>query len=573
MKTEAGFRAAPSLRWLAAFIVPSVAVLQFLAASESDYLPDDGERAIVPFHLDAKGEQQAAAMAHFVTGVLQEESDGPEKALESYREVLDLDPGYTKLAIEVAYDCLRRGETTEAIGLLKDAIKAKPQAPEPALALSSIYLRHLRKPDLALRYAETALKADPGRFAAYEALWEIAQAQGDVAGCTKVLDRAVRARTTNTAFWLQLADFLTNSSDGNAFVDQKTAAKLTICLEKAAQTSGDDGESLARIADFYILNRQYGKAADFYRRAVDLKPTLPGINERLAGTLVELGRNNEAIPVLEKVIAGNPLSLPAYDQLYKLYEDRGDHEKALRSVEQALIIDKANFARQRDLMLLLLRTGKINEAIDRAAEARRLFPQVPFFTYVQARALAAARRNDEAMRAFARAQMESSAIDPSLLSGLFYFDYACAAQQAGSYDKAAELFKKSIELDPTNAEAYNALGFMWIEQKENLDEAEGLIRKALTFDPTNGAYIDSLGWLYYQTGKYDAALTELLRASKALPEPDSVVYEHIGDAYRALNRTAEAVLYWQKSAQLDPSNKALLSKIDAATEKVAQKPR
>ena len=573
MKTAVGFRAAPSLRWLAVLIVPAAAGLHSLAASESDYLPDDGERAVVPYHLDAKGERQADAMAHFVTGVLQEESDGPEKAIESYRKVLDLDPGYTKLGIEIAYDYLRRGETTEAIGVLKDAIKARPDAPEPSLALSSIYLRHLNKPDLATRYAEAALKADPGRFAAYEALWEIAQYQGDAAGCAKVLDRAVRAKTDNANFWLQLAQFLANSKEGDAFADPKTAAKLVTCLDNAARAAAGDADTLVRIADFYLLNRQYAKAADFYRKTAAINPTLPDLNEKLAGTLIEIGSKDEAIPVLEKIIAANPLALQAYDQLYHLYEDRGDHEKALRAVEQALIIDKASLIRQRDLMVLLLRTGRIDEAGKRAAEARKLFPQVPFFTYVQARALAATKHSDEAMLMFEQVLMESTAADPTMLSGLFYFDYACAAQQAGRYVKAAELFRKSIELDPNNAEAYNSFGYMWVEQKQNLDEAEQLIRKALTFDPDNGAYIDSLGWLLYQRGQYDAALAELLRAAKALPMPDSVVYEHIGDAFHALNRTAEAVLYWQKSVQLDPSNKALLSKIDASTDKVAQKPQ
>ncbi|HVE17326.1 MAG TPA: tetratricopeptide repeat protein [Chthoniobacterales bacterium] len=572
MKTAVRLGARPSFRWLLALILPTAAGLHFLAASESDYLPDDGERTIVPFHLDPKGESQADAMAHFVTGVLQEESDGPEKAINSYRKVLELDPGYTKLGIEVAYDYVRRGETTEAIGILKDAIKAKPEAPEPALALSSIYLRHLNKPDLASRYAEAALKADPGSFAAYESLWEISQYQGDAAGCAKVLDRAQRAKTDHAAFWLQLAEFLANSNEGDPFSNPKIAAKLTDYLEKAAKGSDQDGESLAKIADFYLLNRKYDKAATYYQKAAELKPNLPNLNEKLAGALVELGRKDDAIPVLERVVAGNPLALQAYDQLYRLYEERGDHEKALTRVEQALIIDKTNVLRHRDLLLLLLRTGRIDAAITRAEEARKLFPQVPFFTYVEARALTAAKRNDEALRAFEQVLVESSSSDSTMLNGLFYFDYACAAQQAGHSVKAAELFQKSIELDPKNPEAYNALGYMWIEQKQNLPESERLIRKALTFDPENGAYLDSLGWCFYQSGKYEEALAELLRAAKAMPESDSVVFEHIGDTYRALNRTAEAVLYWQKAIQLDPGNKVLLGKIDAATDKVAQKP-
>jgi tetratricopeptide (TPR) repeat protein len=109
---------------------------------------------------------------------------------------------------------------------------------------------------------------------------------------------------------------------------------------------------------------------------------------------------------------------------------------------------------------------------------------------------------------------------------------------------------------------------MWVERGENLDEAERLIRKALALDPGNGAYIDSLGWLLYQRRDYPGALEELLRAAKALKQPDAVVMEHIGDAYRGLNRTAEALLYWQKAAALDRGNKALASKIDEAAAKV-----
>jgi tetratricopeptide (TPR) repeat protein len=572
MRTGSGLRAASLPGWLVACVLPLTMAGQFLAAGESDYLPNEADRAAVPFDLDAKAERQAQAMAHFVTGVLDEESQGAERALESYREVLRLDPGFTRLAIEVSYDYLRRGATTAAIGVLKDAIKARPQEPSPALALSSIYLRHLRKPDLATRYAELALKADPNRFSPYEMLWEIQQAQGNAAGCAAVLERASRSKTTRTTFWLQLADFLANSSSGNAFSDPRTAAKIVACLDKAAQFAGNDAVALARIADFHVLNRQHAKAADFYGKAAELKPSLPNIHERLAASLIELGRKREAIPVLEKVIASDPLALAAYDQLYVLHEERGDFAKALNAIEQALLIDRNNFGRQRDLMLLLMRTGRVEGLAERAGEARKLFPQVPFFTYVQARAYAATGRNEEAMKAFERTIVEAATGDPSILGGPFYFDYACAAQQAGRSAEAAELFRKSLELDPNNADAYNALGYLWVERNENLDEAEQLIRKALNIEPGNGAFLDSLGWLYYQRGKYAEALVELLRASKALPQPDPVVLEHVADTYRALNRTAEAVLYWQKAAQLDPSNKALLGKIDAATGKVAQQP-
>jgi tetratricopeptide (TPR) repeat protein len=387
-----------------------------------------------------------------------------------------------------------------------------------------------------------------------------------------VLDRALRAKSTDAAFWLQLSEFLMNSTERNPFDDAKLAPKVKTCLERAARFGASDAETLARIADFYALNHRYAEAADFYQRAADLKPTLANINERLAGTLLELGHKEAAIPALEKVVSNNPLNLAAYDQLYPLYEERGDFEKALTSIQQALIIEKANPARQRDFLVLLLRTGRFETAATAASEARRLFPKDPFFTYAQARALAAAKHSEESLELFERTITESATLSPTVLTGLFYYDYACAAQEAGHSDEAAKLFQKSIDLDPSLADAYNALGYMWVEQKQHLDEAERLIRKALALDPENGAYLDSLGWLHYQRGEYEQALAQLLHAVKAMPGPDAVVFEHVGDTYRALKRTAEALLYWQKAVQLDPGNKTLLTKIDSSTDKMAQKP-
>jgi tetratricopeptide (TPR) repeat protein len=142
----------------------------------ADVLPSDAPETARS--LDAKGQRKADALAWFVNGLFEEESDGPEKALESYRKALALDPANTDLAIKVAYDYLRRGETAEAISVLKDAVKASPKETGPYLALSATYLRHLHKPDQAAKYAQTAIEIAPKTFAPYEALWEVYLSNG-----------------------------------------------------------------------------------------------------------------------------------------------------------------------------------------------------------------------------------------------------------------------------------------------------------------------------------------------------------------------------------------------------------
>src|SRR5581483_5628684 len=52
--------------------------------------------------LRAEGLHKADALAHFVEGVACEENGEMERALEAYRKVLNVDPGYSQLASRVA---------------------------------------------------------------------------------------------------------------------------------------------------------------------------------------------------------------------------------------------------------------------------------------------------------------------------------------------------------------------------------------------------------------------------------------------------------------------------------------
>ena len=540
----------------------------------ADLLPADTPEAARA--LEAKAQRKADALAWFVNGLFEEESDGPEKALESYRKALALDPANTDLAVKVAYDYLRRGETAEAISVLKDAVKAAPKETAPCLALSSTYLRHLRKPDLAAKYAQTAIEIAPKTFAPYEALWEVYLSGGQTAKAEQVLEKAARSKSTDPDFWLSLAELSSRSvlRDAGASLSEVEFQRVGRLLEKAAACGENDPAALSKIGDLYVLTRQTEKALPFYRKVVELKASYPQIREKLAGCLIETGQTDAAIEVIEDLVKVNPLSVAAYDQLTQLYLKAGHLQKALASARQALLMEPQMLPRHLQVIDLLFKQKEYFTAAAALADARKRFPQAGLLTYYHGVALSQIKHHDEAMRAFERALVEAGNSQPDLLNADFYFDYGAAAEQAGQYVKAGELFRKSIELDPSNAaRSYNYLGYMWVERSENLDEAGQLIRRALEMEPTNGAYLDSLGWLYFRQGKFEEALTELLRAAELLPEPDAVVFEHIGDACDKLGRKAEAVLYWQKALQLNPQSKDVGAKLDKAAEKVAKQPQ
>ena len=187
--------------------------------------------------------------------------------------------------------------------------------------------------------------------------------------------------------------------------------------------------------------------------------------------------------------------------------------------------------------------------------ARKKFAMFPSMSpSILAIALSQAKRHPEAMAAFSDAKAEAEASREDLLNAEFFFLYGEAAEQAGMVDKAAELLKQCLEMEPNgqfSAEACNYLGYMWVDRGEHLEEAGELIKKAISLEPDKGEYLDSLGWLYFKKGEPERALTELLRAQESIlretKKDDATVLEHIGDVYSKLGKTTEALSYWQKS--------------------------
>jgi len=213
-----------------------------------------------------------------------------------------------------------------------------------------------------------------------------------------------------------------------------------------------------------------------------------------------------------------------------------------------------------------------DRAVKLLGDARRRFPGAPEIVYYLGIAQREAKQSQQAVATFEEALHEAQLEeDDDFVNAKFYFNYGAAAEQAGLYNKAADLLRKSIALDPDNsAEACNYLGYMWADHNMNLEEAETMIRRAMQSEPNNASYLDSLGWVEFRKGQLDRALEDLLRAAKTAEHEDPVVFEHIGDTYLKLNRTREALEAWQKALSLDPKNKNLADKIQTTKKMIGK---
>jgi tetratricopeptide (TPR) repeat protein len=130
---------------------------------------------------------------------------------------------------------------------------------------------------------------------------------------------------------------------------------------------------------------------------------------------------------------------------------------------------------------------------------------------------------------------------------------------SNDHTKAIKIFRRVLQIDPENSEGLNSLGYMYAEDNIHLDEAVGMIRQAIAIDPANGAYDDSLGWALYKKGMYAESLTALQKAQTFIE--DEILYDHLGDVYKALKQYALASQYWHKSLDLDPHQVLVQQKI------------
>lgn len=534
--------------------------------------------------LKEEGQLKAEALAKFIQGAALEENGEVEKALEAYRQVLNVDPGQAELASRVATLLTRQDEFPEAIDILKDAIKANPKADEAYLQLAFIYSHYLKKTDQAVDYVNRALALDPTNIDAYQRLYEIHLAAGDEKKARQALDRAGKVQSSDPVFWTRLgklyaAILLKPDMEPN----QQDVVTVNNIFRKAADNGHDDAAVLKEIADHYASSQQIAEAIPLYLRVLELQPDDTNAREKLATGFILTNQSAKATAMLEQIIKEHPEKYQSYDLLAQVLDDQAralqrDNKtveakavfsKAAANYEQSLLVNPGHAITYIRLAELLLGPVKDPEhAVKILMEARRRFPETAEMVYYLAIALREAKHTQQAVTTFEEALHESELDSAEIANARFYFDYGATAEQAGLYDKAAELFKKSIALDPTNsAEACNYLAYMWAEQNTHLDEAAEVIQRALQADPKNGAFLDSLGWVEYRQGKYEQALNDLLRAVQNMPHDDAVVHEHLGDTYLKLGRATEALEAWQKARRLDPNNKNLPEKIENAKAK------
>jgi len=506
-------------------------------------------------------ERRTSAHAHYAAAVLHDWDEEPELAAAEYLKAALADPGNETLAMEVSQRLLQLKQHEQALELLTKAT-AQPSASGALFARLGLIYSLLGKKEQAIEANKTAIKKAPDSITGYRHLAQIYLQSGRYDEGLKVLDQAAAQTQVDAAFLIELAEHYNNFlRPSSADTIKPRALDL---LNRAAQLKPANPLLMQKLADGFTLVGSVDKATELYLKLLERFPTLPGLREKLTDLYLRKQDRKHAAEQLEEIIRNNPTNPQAYYVLGSIAYEEKNLKEAIEYFNKTLLLNPAfNEQVYYDLAGALISLNKPQDGLGILDKARERFPQNFVSEFFTALAYARMKEYTNAIKHFEGAEIIARATDTNRLTHIFYYHLGSAYERIHKNEEAESYFKKCLALSPDFSEGLNYLGYMWAERGVNLPQAREMIQKAVKLEPKNAAFLDSLGWVLFKMDKPKEALRYLLKALENSEEPDSTLYDHLGDIYSSLHEAAKAREAWLKAINIEP-NEEIQKKLGAA---------
>jgi Flp pilus assembly protein TadD len=452
--------------------------------------------------LAAAGERPDPTPWRLLAGV-HVEGDDEEGAVRVLEDLATVVPGDGGGFRELGRTYLDRHEPARAERHLLRAVQLDRRDSE-ALRLLARAHEALRRDAEAKDDLVAILRLDPDDDRALLALGRMAVRQADVTGAREWFHRYVRGATDGAAAHVRVVF---------QWLEYRHGREALAAARAGLAEAGPDPR--LRFAE--------GLALEELRRWPEAAQALSGI-----------GAEDGEVFVSSRVALAEALSRS------------GKHAEAERALDAPLA------AQPRDARLLTMRAAVLDRAgrpadsvaLLRKAVADReragIDADLTDLKIALADSLARASRNEESLSVL-RAAVAEHPRDEELL-----FALGAAYERAGQPETAVAQMRALLVVNPDHAEALNFVGYAYAEQGVRLDDAEKLVRRALDLKPRSGHILDSLGWVLFRRGDSRRAV-EILEQAEALAGPDATILEHLGDAYRAAARLADAAQAYRRA--------------------------
>lgn len=402
-----------------------------------------------------------------------------------------------------------QGDQVGALAALERAVSADPASAEIRAEVASFHLRR-NASTLAESRALEALKLDDSNVEAHRVLGLIYAANVD----------AMNARTPA------------------AQVDAGARAAISH-LERAAgnATTGVDITIPYSLGRLYMRTGDAAKAVEAFTRVLNQNPASVQGRLSLAQAYAAANDLKSAIATLNFIVEDEPR---VASTLAQYQEQAGLLKEAAESYSRALAVEPTSRGLKVRRIAALFNVKAYVQAAAFAAEGQAQHPDDLRFPQLRARALFESgdpARALTVLEPIAKAYPKDTGVQFALAD--LYHD-------AGRDVDAERSLRQLLDIDPSNAEVLNYLGYMLANRGRQLDEAIRLVQRALDVDPDNPSYLDSLGWAHFRRGELAQAEKYLSPAAERMPR-NSAVQDHFGDLRAGQGRWLDAIEAWTRA--------------------------
>lgn len=542
---------------------------------------ENGNQKIDQYHLHTQGDY------YFSLGEAYSLDGKHEKAIESFKNVLIYDPGSSQVSFRIASEFVKLGLITEAVENAELAVKKDAKNIQARILLGGLY-SSLKDYTNSIKQYEAALKIDENNTDAPLYLGAVYAEQKQFDKSVKYFESLAKNEDFSSPYlaYYYIGRVRMEQASKGSYKAAEAAFKKSLNMKPSSvevitalgslyqkldqeektidiyknfqKEHGPSAKVAETLSQIYMEKENYDAAYEQLEILENTEDTL-NVKVKMALILIEQKRFNVAILKLQDVLKQVPDSDKIQFYLAAIYEEIDNKEMAVEYFKK--IQNTSSFYSEAVVhaAYLLKSLKKTDDAVALVKQAYESSKEIPQIIAVYASLL------DET-KDFKTAQSvlnEGLKKFPDSVQLMFFM--GTIQDRLGNKEQVVANMQNVIQLDPNHVQSLNYLAFTYAESNKNLEEAEKLARRALQFEPKDGFILDTLGWILFKKGQFSDSIKVLESAHQAQPN-ESVIAEHLGDAYHKHQLIDKAKKMYQRAAEVETDSnkqKEIRSKISA----------
>ncbi len=256
------------------------------------------------------------------------------QAVEEYKLALDADPDSVLLQDGLADLYFRIGRIKDAVSAAQDQVKKNPNDVDAHTLLGQVYLRTLgdmqgaqasQMLQLAITEYETIARLKPNDLETKLLLGQLYALNNDHVKAEAQFKAAQKIDADSEEVVLRMAALYSEEGDAQRAVDTLSAVPAE---DRTARMEYALAESFDQL-------KKPKEAAAAYRRSLDLEPDNTDAERGLASALLGDDQLDEALKVLNTLIAADPTDAQSQIRISEVQRRQGHYDEALVTLEKA----------------------------------------------------------------------------------------------------------------------------------------------------------------------------------------------------------------------------------------------